>query len=176
MSSDSVACLQVECKQMELAVGTLAAGCHLGIDYRRMKITVKSLPALLLGCTSTPRWLLERCCSTTSLQEGNGEVSPAHQAKVPLCVGLSDCQESDALTGAGVPCHCWCLSPLSLTLPLFESSLVLTSTCTLLLTHQKIWAKVRTGSCASTHWHVRRENPNLVWPDAALHEWHSPKK
>lgn len=105
MSSDSVACLQVECKQMELAVGTLAARCHLGIDYRRMKITVKSLPALLLGCTSTPRWLLERCCSTTSLQEGNGEVSPAHQAKVSLCVGLSDCQESDALTGAGVPCH-----------------------------------------------------------------------
>lgn len=85
--------------------------------------TVKSLPAVLLGkrihTTLAAGEMLggQGSCSTASLWAGNREAGPAHRAKVPLCFGLSDCQESYALTGAGVPPRClhkyWRLSPLS---------------------------------------------------------------
>lgn len=59
-------------------------------------------------------------CRTDSLQTGIRKVSPAHGAKVPLWVGLSDCLESYAPTGAGVLntactnigiCQCYPLDP-----------------------------------------------------------------
>lgn len=58
-----------------------------------------------------------RSCRTDSFQAEIRKVSPAHRAKVPLRVGLSDCPESCAPTGKGVLQHClhkyWHLSMLS---------------------------------------------------------------
>ena len=112
MSSDLAACLWVESKQIEFA-GVLAAGRHLGISHRRKGVWWAARPRHTGYWGDAGRPGQAPDCQPWA---GNEEASPAHQAKVPLCVGLSDCQESYAPADAGVPPRCLheyrCLSPL----------------------------------------------------------------